>query len=655
MRIVLVRLVAVSLLAAAWLGACAPPAPRKPAVVVIGIDGMDPDLLREFVDRGRMPHFAALMKNGSFRPLATSIPPQSPVAWSSFITGMDPGGHGIFDFIHRDPATYLPVFSTARVSEPERTLRVGDWVIPLSAGRTHLLRRGEAFWQILGRHGVPYTIVRVPANFPPALGPAHGKYRSLAGMGTPDLAGGYGTFSFYTDDPGFADGPVAGGVIHRVTVTERGVTADLIGPENSLRAQHPPLKVPFVADLDPEGGAARITVGSRSLLLAPGEWSDWVSVTFDPLGPFRKVSGICRFYLESVHPFKLYVTPLNIDPRRPALPISTPPGFAHWLADRIGDFYTQGIAEDTKALRAGVFDDSAFVGQTDHVLGEEWRLLDAVLDGYREGFLFFYVSTVDQSCHMLWRNADAKHPAHAASPGFADRIEALYADMDSLLGVVESRIPKEATLLVMSDHGFAPFYKRVNLNAWLYREGYLSLTQPAALGQGSLLDNVFWRRTRAYALGLNGLYLNVMQREAKGIVRRGPEYDALLDEISTKLLALRDPETGAQVVTRVDRPRDVYHGAEAANAPDLIVGYNRGYRSSDESALGTVTREWLEPNTDKWSGDHCMDHTLVPGVVLSNRAIGFADPSLLDLPVTILDRFGIGRPESMRGRALLTR
>jgi predicted AlkP superfamily phosphohydrolase/phosphomutase len=645
-----VRRVLGALVAIALLGGCAPAAPRTPAVVVIGIDGLDPDLLREAIARGRMPHFESLMKSGSFRTLETSIPPQSPVAWSNFITGMDPGGHGIFDFIHRDPATYLPVFSTALVSEPERTLKIGDWVIPLSAGHTRLLRKGEAFWQILGRHGIPYTIVRVPANFPPAPGPG----RALAGMGTPDLAGGYGTFSFYTDDPSFTDGPVAGGVIHRVIISENQVSAELAGPENTLRADHPSMTAPFHVDLDPGGEAVRIAVASRTLLLAPRQWSEWVNVRFAPLGPFRKVSGICRFYLESVRPFKLYVTPINIDPVHPALPISTPPGFGRWLAERIGDFYTQGIAEDTKALRAGVFDDAAFVGQTDHVLGEEWRLLGAALDSYRGGFLFFYVSTVDQSCHMLWRNRDPMHPAHATSPGFADRIDSLYAGMDSLLGVVESRIPRDATLLVMSDHGFAPFYKRVNLNAWLQREGYLSVSQPGIAGQGSLFDNVLWRRTRAYALGLNGLYLNVMHREGKGIVRRGAEYDTLLDELTTKLLALRDPETGTAIVTRVDRPRDVYHGTESANAPDLIVGYNRGYRSSDESALGTVTSEWLEPNTDKWSGDHCMDHTLVPGVLLSNRALAVQDPSLLDVPVTILAEFGIARPAPMRGRALFT-
>src|SRR4029077_8679044 len=116
----------------------------------------------------------------------------------------------------------------------------------------------------------------------------------------------------------------------------------------------------FRADLDPGEDAIRLSVASESFLLAQGQWSDWVRLTFDALGPLKTVSGLCRFYLESVRPFRLYVTPINIDPAHPALPLSTPPGFARWMSERIGDFYTQGIAEDTKALRAGVFDDAAF-------------------------------------------------------------------------------------------------------------------------------------------------------------------------------------------------------------------------------------------------------------------------------------------------------
>lgn len=648
MRTALALLAAVSL--AVSLAGCAsrPAVPGSRPVVVIGIDGMDPQLLQRFVDRGSMPHFAALMQRGSFAPLETSIPPQSPVAWSNFITGMDPGGHGVFDFIHRDPQTYLPRFSTASISAPGRTLRIGPWRIPLAAGKAELLRKGEAFWQILGRHGVPCAIYRIPSNFPPVPG----KGVALSGMGTPDLLGGYGTFSFYTDDTQFDAGPVPGGEIHRVEVREGHVDATLTGPENTLRADKRVMTRPFRIDLDPAGEGARVTVEGRSFLLAPGEWSDWIEVHFDALGRLKRVPGICRFHLQSVRPLRLYVTPINLDPTHPALPISVPPGFARALRDRIGDFYTQGMPEDTKALESGVFDDAEFIAQSDLVLAERWRMLDFALRRYAGGFLFFYVSTIDQSSHMLWREM-----AHTDSTGDDDpaghRLEHLYAEMDSLLGVVEERIPREATLIVMSDHGFAPYKKEFHLNTWLHQHGYLELQPPGLLGV-PLLRNVAWRRTRAYALGINGLYLNVMHREGKGIVRPGTEYDRLLDRITAELLAVRDPETGVPVITRVDRPARVYHGPEVANAPDLIIGYNRGYRGSDESALGTVGEAWLTPNQTRWSGDHCIDHTLVPGVLLVNRPGVVSHASLLDLPVTILALYGIPKPASMRGRVLFT-
>ena len=623
-----------------------------PAVVVIGIDGMDPVMLQRFVAEGRMPNFQRLMAEGSFSPLETSVPPQSPVAWSNFITGMDPGGHGIFDFIHRDAATYTPTFSAADVIEPGRTLAVGDWILPLSGGGTSLLRKGEAFWQVLDRAGIPCTVIRVPANYPPTPTRA----RSLSGMGTPDLLGTYGTFALYTTDPAWKGATMGGGRVYSVDLNQDRARAVLEGPRNSLHRSRPVLKREFTIDVDAEHDAVRIAVGDAERLLHRGEWSDWVPVEFDVMPPFKSLRGICRFYLRSVSPsLELYATPLNIDPENPALPISTPPGYARDLARRVGRFYTLGIAEDTKALEAGVFSDAEFVTQTDTLLAERDRMLGAVLDDYRGGMLFFYVSTVDQSCHALWRNADANHPAHAdADTSFAGRFEELYERMDALLGRVRERIPRDATVIVLSDHGFAPYYHKVHLNTWLYRNGYLALVRPDEIGGHPLYGNVFWRRTRAYAAGLNGLYVNLAGREGKGIVAPGAEYDALLAEIEKGLLAFRDPETGEQVVTRVYRTRDAYHGSEVTHAPDLIVGYNRGYRSSDDSALGTITPELITPNLGKWTGDHCMDHTLVPGVLLMNRPLTAENPTLVDLPVTILSMFGVPAPAQMKGRVLTT-
>ncbi len=616
------------------------------SLVVIGIDGMDPGLLTKFMAEGRMPNFSRLAAEGAFDSLETSVPPQSPVAWSNFITGMDPGGHGIFDFIHRDPSTYTPVFSAADVLEPSRTISIGDWIFPLSKGGTVLLRHGEAFWERLERADVPCTVIRVPANYPPT----ESNSRSLAGMGTPDLLGTYGTFSLYTDDPQWQGAQVSGGRIHTVAIDGGRALAVLEGPRNTMRKGEPILTTPLVIDIDRASDVARMTVSGTETMLYVGEWSDWVPVSFPLVGSFKKLPAMVRFYVRSVSPLALYVSPLNIDPIAPALAISTPDDYARSLAERVGRFYTQGIAEDTKALEAGVFNDAEFVTQTDTLLAERARMLDAVLDEYRRGFLFFYVSTVDQSCHALWRNADPDHPAHPADTTFADRFGELYEEMDAMLGKVRERIPPDATLIVMSDHGFAPYYKKVNLNSWLYENGYLALIRGDEVGQHPLFNNVFWRRTRAYAAGINGLYLNVAGRESKGIVTRGAQYDALVDEISRALLALRDPETGEHVVTRVYRARDVYHGDHVDEAPDLVVGYNRGYRGSDDSALGTITRDVITPNLGKWTGDHCIDHRWVPGVLLSNKQLSLPDPTLLDMPVTILAEFGIPAPPAMTGR-----
>jgi hypothetical protein len=473
-------------------------------------------------------------------------------------------------------------------------------------------------------------------------------------MGTPDLLGSYGTFMLYTNDEQWRGARASGGRIVRMEMTDHRACGTLTGPPNSLRASRPDMTREFCVDIDPEHDSARITVGGEVVLLHAGEWSEWVPVKFDVMPPFKHVQAICRFFLRSVSPsLQLYVSPLNIDPEHPALPISTPGHYARDLARRVGPFATLGIAEDTKALEAGVFNDAEFVEQTDTLMAERSRMLDAVLADYQGGMLFFYISTIDQSCHALWRNADPAHPAHAtADAAFAERFRQLYEEMDEMLGRIRARVGNDTPLIVCSDHGFAPYYHKVHLNTWLYQNGYLALVRPDEVGQHPLFGNVFWRRTRAYAAGLNGLYVNLAGRESKGIVSRGPEYDALIAELKEKLLAFRDPETGEQVVTEVAIAREVFHGDQVPNAPDIIVGYNRGYRSSDDSALGTVTSELITPNLGKWTGDHCMDHRLVPGILVTNQRIVAKDPSLVDLPVTILSMFGVSAPPQMTGRAL---
>jgi predicted AlkP superfamily phosphohydrolase/phosphomutase len=427
-----------------------------------------------------------------------------------------------------------------------------------------------------------------------------------------------------------------------------------VGPPNSLRKDRPQMEIPFTAELDRENNAAKFTVGDDEFILQAGEWSDWVQVSFPVMGIFKSLPGIVRFHLRSVSPrFELYATPVNIDPTDPALPISTPPGYSKEVARQIGLFYTQGMPEDTKALAAGALNDREFVRQTDNVMDERWHMLEAVMEDFKGGLLFFYVSTIDQVCHAMWRNEDPKHPAHTDDLEFADRFEKLYAEMDVMLETVQKQMPEDAILIVMSDHGFAPYYKKFNLNTWLYQNGYLNLIRPEELGRHPLLTNVFWRRTQAYGIGINGLYVNKMGRERRGIVREGEEFDRLLDEISEKLLAYRDPETGEQAITTVYKTSEVYHGDQVVNGPDLVIGYNRGYRGSDKSALGELTQTVLSLNLGTWTGDHCMDHNLVPGILLVNRPVIVDDPDLKDMPTTILNFYGIAPHPQMRGRVAI--
>jgi predicted AlkP superfamily phosphohydrolase/phosphomutase len=622
-------------------------------MIILGVDGLDPDLLTKFMAEGKMPNFARLAAQGSFRRLTTSIPPQSPVAWSNLITGMNAGGHGIFDFIHRDPKTFQLYFSTSKVEGPKHSFHIGSWVIPLGSGSAEQLRHGKAFWEILDEQSVPNYVYRIPANFPPITA----KGKTLSGMGTPDLRGTYGTFTFYTDDPTAAVGAIEGGEVVQVEVKNNRVATNLIGPDNTFRKNSPPSTEPFTVDVDPLEPVARIAFQNQQFILKEGEWSGWVPVEFQLMPFIGNVKGICRFYLKQTHPrFQLYISPINIDPENPALPISTPTNYSKDLAKQIGEFHTQGIAEDTKALTAGVLDDKEYLEQAHTVLAEHRRAFDAEFPKFHDGLFFFYFSSLDLNGHMLWRLTDPQHPAYdaALAAQYGTALEEFYEQIDQVLGEVMPKVDSNTTLLVLSDHGFAPYRHSFNLNTWLLNNGYIARKDNAnATGDPSEpFFDVDWSRTRAYGLGLNGLYLNVRGRERDGIVEPGAPADALLNEIRQKLLDVRDPKDGSQVITRIDFASEAYQGPYARTGPDALVGYNRGYRAGWKTILGAFPPDVLEDNTNAWSGDHCMDFTKVPGVLLSNRKIDAETPALLDITPTILSEFGIAKTKEMLGQSV---
>jgi hypothetical protein len=477
-------------------------------------------------------------------------------------------------------------------------------------------------------------------------------------MGTPDLLGTYGTFSFYTDDLFVAAGPVSGGHVYPVTVENSRVQARLYGPYNSLRRGAPQAFIDFTVFIDPVEPVAKIVLPDRELLLKEGEWSNWVRVQFDLLSVLSRVRGICRFYLKQVHPqFRLYVSPLNLDPSDPALPISTPDNFSRELWEELGFFHTLGIAEDTKALSGGFLNDEEYFQQARSVLDEQLRAFDRALARLRPGLLFFYFSSLDLNSHMFWRALDEKHPGH--SPLLAEKyshlLENLYVEMDRALGKAMAQLDDHTTLLVLSDHGFAPYYRSFNLNAWLLQQGYLALKPGTASSTAASEDyfkDVDWSRTRAYGLGLNALYLNLSGREKQGIVKPGAEADALLDRLVRDLLAVRDPANNLPVIGRVDSAALAYSGPSVAQAPELLIGYNRGYRAGWGTVLGGVSKEIFEDNLDPWSGDHCMDFTQVPGVLLSNRKIVKSAPALTDIAPTILSEFGVPKLPQMKGASV---
>ena len=610
-------------------------------VVVLGFDGLDYGLTRDLMVRGRLPHFSRLAARGGFVPLGTSIPPQSPVAWSSFITGLDPGGHGIFDFVHRDPKTLTPYLSTTRTEAGGHVINIGRWQLPLTAGRVELLRRGRPFWDVLEQHGIDTTVIRMPANFPPS---GHAT-RELSGMGTPDLLGTYGTFSFYTSGPRvMSAGAVAGGVIYPVDVENGVVHASLEGPSNPFLRQPEKVQAPFTVHVDTTRQYAKLVVGAEERLLRVGEWSDWVPVEF-PLVPSQRLRGECRFYLKQLDPdFDLYASPLNLDPLAPALPLSTPEDYAGELARATGRFYTQGMPEDTKSLKTGVLTTREFLGQASIAGGENARQYRYVLDRFKDGFLFYYFGSADQVSHMMWRPMDPQHPAYnaAADSPFRSAVEDVYVGFDAIVGETLTHLGPSDLLVVMSDHGFTSWRRAFNLNSWLRDNGYLAVREPHAPGLSQGLADIDWRKTRAYGLGLNGLYVNLKGREAFGIVDPG-DRQALVSEIAGKLLGTLDPRTGAPAVTKVYRREDVYRLEQTDGiAPDLIVGYAKGTRSSDESAVGTVAAEVFTDNTTAWNGDHCMDADAVPGILLTSARLRQPATTLQALPASILVEFGIG-------------
>ena len=609
-------------------------------VIFLGLDGLDPKLTERYMAEGKLPNLSKLKEQGSYCRLRTTFPALSPVAWSTFATGVNPAKHNIFDFLNRNMKSYVPELAAAKVHKATRILKMGRLRIPLSSPQVELKRKSQPFWKLLGQQQIGSTIIRVPITFPPD------KFngRLLSAMSTPDLRGTQGSFSQFTTRVEGAT--FESGSRYPLKRVEGGYEGSLEGPDDALLEDGGALQIPFKIRMDT---TPVLEIQDASYPLKRGSYTPWVKLKFKgALG--IGVNGIARFLVtEAETHFSLYVTPVQIDPEKPALPISHPSYYAAYLAKLLGTFSTLGMAEDTWALNEGVIDDDEFLKQSYLLLDEREAMFRNALEKTRRGVVACVFDTSDRVQHMFYRFL---HEGAAAAGPYARTIEDLYQRMDGLVGLAQQHVDKDTVLMVLSDHGFCSFRRGINLNSWLRDNGYLVL-KDGATESGRYFKGVDWSRTRAYTLGLGGLYLNLKGREAIGIVKP-EEAENLKQELIQKLSQLRDHATDTIGIRAVYATNALYRGPYLAEAPDLIVGYNDGYRTSWDAAVGKVTAEVFEDNCKAWSGDHSVDPVLVPGVLFANRKIEAADPGIEDMAPTVLELFGVERPAWMEGRPVFS-
>ena len=613
-------------------------------VIVIGLDGLEPTITEDLLAQGALPNLAKLKAQGSYTRLQTTYPAQTPVAWATFATGLNPGGHGIFDFLRRDPLTYRPALSTNSYQQKN------PFVPPQAVN----LRKGLPLWQLLSEAGLPSVVLRCPVTFPPD----RIKGRMLSGVGVPDLRGGLGTSTFYCSEAHLT--PQETEKILPVQVGQDGVIhTHLIGPQHSrTRAD---LELDITLHLEPQRKRLILRSGGQpgTLEIREGEWSDWLRVKFKA-GLLQSVAGMVRFYLSRLEPvFELYASPVNFDPQAPQFPISWPPEYAGELAGRLGAFYTTGMAEDDDGLNHQRFDEGAYLQQCQGVMRERQQMLRYELNRFSQGFFFCLFDTPDRIQHMFWRTREKDHPANRChgelSPELGRVIEENYQACDAIIGEALAAADDQTLFIVLSDHGNNSFQRGVHLNSWLQQQGLLALKPGVAPGEeaGEFFREVDWSRTRAYALGLGGIYLNLQGREGQGVVKE-EEAAALKAAIAQELGQLRDPQRGQRAVHSVLGREQVYLGPYVAEAPDLLVNFQAGYRVSWGTPLGGVPQGLFEDNTRKWAGDHMIDPSLAPGVLFLNRPMAQAGASLLDLAPTILAALGAPQGPAMEGRSLLS-
>ena len=609
-------------------------------VIVFGIDGLDANITEKLMDAGELPTFQKLREIGTYRRLATTNPAESPVVWSSIATGKNPGGHGIFDFIHRNPKNYLPELSLSIINPRNLT----------NAYRSMFLhpRKSKAFWQICSEHSVPVTVIRWPVTFPAEK--VEGKL--LAGLGVPDIQGNLGRYTLYTDQPqpdssDTVEKKQRKGLIREVQVSNDVIETVVTGPIVAKLGRPQPAEIPMQILIDRGNEATTIRVDGSNYTVKVGGWSDWIHLTFD-IGFRRTANGVARCYLAGIQPnFNLYFSPIQVDPANPIFPICWPEDYSKQLTKDIGNYHTLGMPEDTNAFEDDSLSVDAFLESCETIMQEREKMLWKELKHFRKGVFAFVFDTTDRIQHTFWRARDRKHPFfdQAFAHKYGHVIDDYYRRMDAIVGELLKVVDDKTLLLVLSDHGFSTFRRSVHVNSWLTQRGFMTLQHPPDDDEGHpLFKNVDWNKTRVYALGFSSIYLNLKGREGNGIVQPSDAKD-LKRKIATDLALLKDPKTGEPVIEQIYDGNDLYKGKYADESPDLVIGFRPGYRASWQTAIGGTPASLFSDNLKKWSGDHLIDPSYVPGILFCNQTIQSSHPTVLDIAPTVLDFAGIENKE----------
>ncbi len=469
-------------------------------------------------------------------------------------------------------------------------------------------------------------------------------------MCTPDIRGTQGAFTFFSAKKREKKDHTEGAFV-TLHVKGNRFTGEIPGPSTNAEESVASSKVPFYGEI--KENQLVLHVDDMQVALKKCVYSPWIKLRFK-IGRLKNVYGIARFLATDISDEpEIYMTPINIDPEVPSLPISYPFSYCVSLAKINGSFSTLGLAEDTWALNERLIDEDAFLKQAYDIFEERKTQFFDAIEKNKDGFIITVFDTTDRIQHMFFRYLDKKHPANKGKDfrKHKDAIRQLYERMDDFLGEVVGLLNDGDMLMVMSDHGFKPFFWGVNLNSWLWQNGYLKLKVPVPT-ESIWYSDVDWTKTVAFAYGLTGIFLNLKGREKSGIVSSGKEKLSLQREIGEKLLALSQPDGGKKPIRKIYFSQDALKGPYVSEAPDILVGYESGFRVSWNSAVGKITNSIFEENNKSWSGDHGIDPKLVPGVLFCNWKIAEKNPAIVDIAPTILHQFGIAKPKYQDGKVL---